>query len=66
MGDVYIIVGIRTTLGKHGKSLASYSVIDLVAAAIKGVKWNADIEPTEIQEVGMRNVIGAGPCTGSC
>lgn len=60
MVDVFIIGGMRTPLGKYGKSLASYSAIDLGSVAIKGAIQNAGTLPAKVQEVIMGNVIEAG------
>lgn len=60
MVEVFIVGGMRTPLGKYGKSLAGYSAIELGAAAIKGAIQNAGIQPSQVQEVVMGNVIEAG------
>ncbi len=60
MVDVYIVGGMRTPLGKYGKSLAGYSAVDLGSAAIRGAILNAGIKPSQVQEVVMGNVIEAG------
>ncbi len=60
MVDVFIAGGMRTPLGKYGKSLAGYSAVDLGAFAIKGAIQNAGIPPAKVEEVVMGNVIEAG------
>ncbi len=60
MVDVFIAGGMRTPLGKYGKSLASYSAVDLGAFAIKAAIQNAGIPPAKVEEVVMGNVIEAG------
>ncbi|MEM0141249.1 MAG: thiolase family protein [Thermoplasmatales archaeon] len=60
MGDVYIIGGKRTPIGKYGRSLVPYSAIDLGTIAIKGALQDAEIEPKDVEEVVMGNVIQAG------
>jgi acetyl-CoA C-acetyltransferase len=60
MVDVYIIGGKRTPIGKYGRSLVPYSAIDLGAIAIRGAIQDAGIEPKDIEEAVMGNVIQAG------
>lgn len=60
MVEVYFVGGMRTPLGKYGKSLAGYSAIELGAVAIKAALENAGIPPSKVQEVVMGNVIEAG------
>ncbi|MGC8645388.1 MAG: thiolase family protein [Thermoplasmata archaeon] len=60
MVDVYIIGGKRTPIGKYGRSLVPYSAIDLGAVAIRAAIQDADIEPKDVEEVVMGNVIQAG------
>ncbi|MEM3318538.1 MAG: beta-ketoacyl synthase N-terminal-like domain-containing protein, partial [Thermoplasmatales archaeon] len=60
MVDVYIIGGKRTPIGKYGRSLISYSAIDLGTIAIKAALQDAGIQPKDVEEVIMGNVIQAG------
>lgn len=60
MVDVFIIGAMRTPLGKYGKSLSAYSAIELGTVAIKAAIQNAGIQPSQVQEVVMGNVIEAG------
>ncbi|MCL4450881.1 MAG: thiolase family protein [Candidatus Thermoplasmatota archaeon] len=60
MVDVFIIGAMRTPLGKYGKSLSPYSAIELGTVAIKAAVQNAGIQPSQVQEVVMGNVIEAG------
>ncbi|MEM0134784.1 MAG: thiolase family protein [Thermoplasmatales archaeon] len=60
MVDVFIVGATRTPLGKYGKSLAGYSAVELGTVAIKGAIQNAGIQPSQVQEVVMGNVIEAG------
>ncbi|MEK6479647.1 acetyl-CoA C-acyltransferase [Catalinimonas sp. 4WD22] len=59
MEEVYIVSAVRTPIGSFGGSLASLSAIDLGAAAIKGALQKAKIEPAQVQEVLMGNVVSA-------
>jgi acetyl-CoA C-acetyltransferase len=60
MSEVFIVGAKRTPLGKYGKSFASLSAVDLGSVAIKAAILDAGLEPREIQEVIMGNVIEAG------
>ncbi|MEM0136642.1 MAG: thiolase family protein [Thermoplasmatales archaeon] len=60
MIDVYIIGGKRTPIGKYGRSLVSYSAIDLGTTAIKAALLDAGVRPKDVEEVIMGNVIQAG------
>lgn len=60
MVDVFVLRGARTPLGKYGKSLSQFSAIDLGTIAIKEAMRNASVNPSQIEEVVMGNVIGAG------
>ncbi|GAB5539788.1 MAG: acetyl-CoA C-acyltransferase [Salibacteraceae bacterium] len=60
MKDVVIVSAVRTPMGSFMGSLSSIPVTDLGAAAIKGAVEKANIDPSEIQEVFMGNVLQAG------
>lgn len=57
--EVYIISAVRTPIGSFGGSLASLSATQLGAIAIKGALAKAGVDPAEVQEVIMGNVLPA-------
>ncbi|MGV3586080.1 MAG: acetyl-CoA C-acyltransferase [Adhaeribacter sp.] len=57
--EVYIISAVRTPIGSFGGALASLSATQLGAIAIKGALAKAGVDPSEVQEVLMGNVISA-------
>jgi len=59
MEEVYIISAARTPLGSYGGSLASLSAVELGSLAMKEAVKKAGIDPKEIQEVLMGNVLSA-------
>lgn len=59
MKEVYIISAVRTPIGSFGGSLSSLTATELGSAAIKGAMKTAGIEPTEVEEVLMGNVISS-------
>ena len=60
MAKTVIIDGARTAFGKFGGSLSTLSASDLGAAAIKEAMNRAGVNPEDIQEVIMGNVLQAG------
>lgn len=60
MKEVYIVSAVRTPMGSFGGSLKDFSATQLGAFAIKGAIEKAGINPEEIQEVLMGNVLQAG------
>lgn len=59
MKEVYIISAVRTPIGSFGGILSSLSATQLGAIAIKGALEKAGVDPKEINEVFMGNVISA-------
>ncbi len=59
MHEVYILSMARTPIGSLGGSLASVSAIQLGAIAVRGALQRAQIEPQQVQEVIMGNVLSA-------
>ena len=59
MNEVYIISAVRTPIGSFGGSLAAVSATQLGAAAIKGAIQKAKLNPKEVDEVLMGNVLSA-------
>lgn len=60
MAKTVIIDGARTAFGKFGGSLSSFTASDLGAAAIKEALHRAQVNPEDVQEVIMGNVLQAG------
>jgi acetyl-CoA C-acetyltransferase len=59
MKEVYIVSATRTPIGSFGGSLASLSATQLGAIVIKSAVENASLQPADIQEVYMGNVLSA-------
>lgn len=57
--EVYIVGAVRTPMGSFGGALSSVSATDLGAAAIKGALEKSGVNPSEVQEVFMGNVLQA-------
>jgi acetyl-CoA C-acetyltransferase len=59
MKEVYIVSAVRTPLGSFGGKLSGLTAIELGSVAIKGALDKAGIDPKEVEEVIMGNVISA-------
>ena len=59
MKEVYIVSAVRTPLGSFGGKLSSLTAVELGSIAIKGALNKAGIDPKEVEEVLMGNVISA-------
>ena len=59
MKEVYIISAVRTPIGSFGGALSSLTATQLGAAAIKAAMEKAKLDPKEVQEVYMGNVLSA-------
>ena len=59
MKEVYIVSATRTPIGSFGGSLASLSATQLGAIVIKSAVEKAGLQPTDVQEVYMGNVLSA-------
>lgn len=59
MKEVYIISAKRTPIGSFGGSLAALSATELGARAISGALSAANVQPDQVQEVLMGNVVSA-------
>jgi acetyl-CoA C-acetyltransferase len=57
--EVYIISAVRTPIGSFGGSLSSLSATELGGIALKGALEKAGVDPKEVQQVIMGNVISA-------
>ncbi len=60
MKEVYIVSATRTPIGSFGGILASYTATQLGAHAIKSALDKIKLDPKEVQEVLMGNVLSAG------
>lgn len=59
MKEVYIVSATRTPIGSFGGALAGLSATQLGALVIKSAVENAGLQPADIQEVYMGNVLSA-------
>ncbi len=57
--EVVIIAAVRTPIGSFGGVLSTLSATDLGAAAIRGALTRAGVQPEQVQEVYMGNVVSA-------
>ncbi|WP_313073407.1 acetyl-CoA C-acetyltransferase [Lacrimispora sp.] len=60
MREVVIVSAARTAIGSFGGSLASIPAVDLGATAAKGAIERAGINPEQIDEIIIGNVLSAG------
>ena len=60
MNEVVIVAAARTAVGKFGGSLAKISAADLGAHVIKGLLVQTGVDPQQINEVIMGQVLTAG------
>ncbi len=60
MPQPVIIAAVRTAIGKFQGSLASVSAVDLGACVVREVARRAGIEPSQVDEIIMGNVVSAG------
>jgi len=60
MNEVVIVAAARTAVGKFGGSLAKISAADLGAHVIKGLLAQTGVDPQQINEVIMGQVLTAG------
>ena len=60
MDEAVIISAVRTPIGKYGKAIAGFKATDLGAMVVKEAVNRAGLQPTDIEECIMGNVIGAG------
>lgn len=59
MKEVFIVSAVRTPLGSFGGKLSSLTAVELGSIAIKGALQKAGVDPSEVEEVLMGNVISA-------
>jgi len=60
MREVVIVSAVRTPIGSFGGSLASFSATQLGGFAVKAAVERASLQPADIEEVYMGNVLSAG------
>ncbi|MEX2592513.1 MAG: acetyl-CoA C-acyltransferase [Anditalea sp.] len=59
MQEAYIISAVRTPLGSFGGSLSGLTAVELGSIAIKGALSKVELDPKEVQEIFMGNVLSA-------
>ena len=59
MKEVYIVAAVRTPIGSFGGVLAGLSATELGSIAIKGALEKINLDPKEVQEIFMGNVVSA-------
>ncbi len=59
MKEVYIVSSVRTPLGSFGGKLSGLTAVELGSIAIKGALEKAGVDPKEVEEVIMGNVLSA-------
>ena len=60
MREAVIIAAVRTAIGKFLGSLASFSAVDLGAVVVREAVRRAGLEPAQVDEIIMGNVVSAG------
>ena len=60
MNEVVIVSAVRTATGRYGKSLLPFSAQKIGAFVIQEAVKRAKVQPSEVQDVIMGNVISAG------
>lgn len=60
MTEVVIVAAVRTPIGSFGGSLKDISAVDLGSLVIKNAIERAGLEPEQVDEVIMGNVLGVG------
>lgn len=60
MEEVVILSADRTPVGKYGKALSGFKATELGALAVREAVRRAGIEPSDVEECIMGNVISAG------
>jgi len=59
MKEVYIVAAVRTPIGSFGGVLSGLSATELGSIAIKGALAKIHLDPKEVQEIFMGNVVSA-------
>ena len=60
MSKAVIIAAVRTPMGKFQGALSPFSAVDLGACVVREVVRRAGIEPAQVDEIIMGNVLSAG------
>jgi len=60
MREAVIISAVRTAIGRFQGSLSAFSAVDLGAFAVREAVCRAEIEPAQVDEIIMGNVVSAG------
>lgn len=60
MREAVIIAAVRTAIGKFQGSLTPFSAVDLGACVVREAVHRAGIEPAQVDEIIMGNVVSAG------
>jgi acetyl-CoA C-acetyltransferase len=60
MKEVYIVSAVRTPIASFGGSLSSVKATELGSIAVKSALERASIDPTQVQEIFIGNVLSAG------
>lgn len=60
MKEVYIVAAVRTPIGSFGGSLLSLTAVQLGAIAVKGAMQKINLDPKQVQEIFLGNVISSG------
>lgn len=60
MKEAYIVSAVRTPIGSFGGALASLSAVKLGSIAVKAAIERSGVDPREIREVFIGNVVSAG------
>jgi len=60
MREAVILAAVRTAIGKFQGSLTPFSAVDLGAGVVKEVVRRAGLEPGQVDEIIMGNVVSAG------
>lgn len=58
--SVYIVAAKRTCIGSFNSKLSSFGAIELGGHAIRGALESINLDPKEVDEVVLGNVLGAG------
>ena len=59
MKEVFVISAVRTPIGSFGGSLSGFTAVELGTKAVQGALQKAQVDPKEVNEVFIGNVISA-------
>jgi acetyl-CoA acetyltransferase family protein len=63
MGDAVIVAALRTPIGRSGRSLAPLSLHDIGAQTVAGLIAASGVEPNDIDDLIIGEVLQGGGCT---